>query len=161
MPLRQRLWPSSLTTQSSPAEVASRRATGCVIVQRREARYNGQEPLELYLPSGMGSDLRLDHSADFDIMLEVRRKSNPMSIPVVHTCVALRVGLAAVVITLSLINVASAQTVWSGLAYTYTKAEGTDPQLGQNQDRITNNVWITRGLGGGLLNAATECDLTS
>jgi hypothetical protein len=109
----------------------------------------------------MGSDFRLDHSADFDIMLEVRRKSNPMSIPVVHTCAASRVCLAAVVITLSLINVASAQTVWSGLTYTFTKAEGTDPQLGQNQDRITNNVWITRGLGGGLLNAATECDLTS
>jgi hypothetical protein len=61
---------------------------------------------------------------------------------------------------LSLINTASAQTVWSGLTLTLTKADGTDPQLAQNQDRIANNIWITRGrFGGGLLNAASECDL--
>jgi hypothetical protein len=85
-----------------------------------------------------------------------------MSIPVVHTCAASCVRLAAVVITLCLINVASGQTVWSGLTYTFTKADGTDPQVAQNQDRITNNVWITRGqISQGLLNAATECDLTS
>jgi hypothetical protein len=81
---------------------------------------------------------------------------------VVRTCAVSRACLTALVITLSLISVASAQTVWSGLTYTFTKADGTDPQLAQNQDRITNEVWITRGqIGGGLLNAATECGLTN
>ena len=78
-----------------------------------------------------------------------------------RTCAVSRACLTALVITLSLSSVASAQTVWSGLTFTFAKADGADPQLAQNQDRIANNVWITRGLGGGLLNAATECELTS
>ena len=78
----------------------------------------------------------------------------------VRTGTVSRACLTALVIVLSLINVASAQTVWSGLTYTFTKADGTDPKLAQNQDRIANDVWITRGqIGGGLLNAASECDL--
>jgi hypothetical protein len=78
----------------------------------------------------------------------------------IRPCAVSRACLTAVVIMLSHINVASAQTVWSGLAYTFTKADGTDPLLAQNQDRITNGVWITRGqVGLGLLNAASECDL--
>ena len=32
---------------------------------------------------------------------------------------------------------------------TFTKADGADPALAENQDRITDNVWITRGNGGG------------
>jgi len=31
----------------------------------------------------------------------------------------------------------------------FTKADGADPTLEANQDRITDNVWITRGNGGG------------
>jgi hypothetical protein len=60
-------------------------------------------------------------------------------------------------------STASAQTVWSGLSYTFTKADGTDPLLPSNQDRITNDVWITRNaFGMGLLNAAQEpCDQLS
>jgi hypothetical protein len=66
--------------------------------------------------------------------------------------------ITALAITLSLISDAAAQTVWSGLSVTFTKADGTDPRLAQNQDRITNNVWISRDLAGGLFNAAAECD---
>src|SRR5262245_39160129 len=66
---------------------------------------------------------------------------------------------AAVIAMLSS-GIASAQTVWSGLTYTFTKADGLDPAVQANQDRITNNVWITRGqFGMGLLNAKTECDV--
>ena len=32
---------------------------------------------------------------------------------------------------------------------TFSKADGADPALAENQDRITDNVWITRGNGGG------------
>ena len=85
-----------------------------------------------------------------------------MSASAVRTCAVSRACLTALVITLSFISVASAQTVWSGLTFTFTKADGTDPQLAQNQDRIANDVWITRGqIGGGLLNAASECDLSN
>jgi hypothetical protein len=51
-----------------------------------------------------------------------------------------------------------AQTVWSGLTLTFTKLDGTSAELEDNQDRITDNVWITRNeFGQGLLNAASEC----
>lgn len=54
----------------------------------------------------------------------------------------------------------SAQTVWSGLSFTFTKANGTDPTLPENQDRISDDVWITRSqIGMGLFNAASECNI--
>jgi hypothetical protein len=39
--------------------------------------------------------------------------------------------------------------IWSGERITFTKADGADPNLEANQDRITENVWITRGNNGG------------
>jgi hypothetical protein len=95
------------------------------------------------------------------LLRNVRRTSDPMNALVVRSCTVSGACITAFVITLSLISVASAQSVWSGLNFTFTKADGTDPQLAQNQDRITNNVWISRDLGGGLLNAASECGLSS
>jgi hypothetical protein len=52
-----------------------------------------------------------------------------------------------------------AQTVWSGLSLTFTKASNTDPVLPENQDRITGNVWLTRDVLRGIVNAATECNV--
>jgi hypothetical protein len=56
----------------------------------------------------------------------------------------------------------TAQTVWSGLTFTFTKADSFDPDApfqAQNQDRITNNVWLTRAASQGLLNVLEDCDL--
>ena len=39
--------------------------------------------------------------------------------------------------------------VWTGERMTFTKADGADPTLAENQDRITDSVWITRGNTGG------------
>lgn len=39
--------------------------------------------------------------------------------------------------------------VWTGERITFTKADGADPTLEENQDRITDSVWITRGNDGG------------
>lgn len=39
--------------------------------------------------------------------------------------------------------------VWTGERITFTKADGADPTLAENQDRITDSVWITRGNEGG------------
>ena len=48
-------------------------------------------------------------------------------------------------------------TVWSGEIITFTKADESDPNDESNQDRLTSNVWITRGNGGGqIYNAAVN-----
>ena len=48
-------------------------------------------------------------------------------------------------------------TVWSGELVTFTKTDGSDPNDESNQDRLTSNVWITRGNGGGqIYNAAVN-----
>lgn len=39
--------------------------------------------------------------------------------------------------------------IWTGERITFTKADGADPTLEENQDRITDSVWITRGNDGG------------
>ena len=52
-------------------------------------------------------------------------------------------------------------TIWSGPTLEFTKAAGADPTLPANQDRITDNVWITRADGGGqIFNAASETEAT-
>ncbi|MEM6342646.1 MAG: hypothetical protein AAF927_02155 [Bacteroidota bacterium] len=52
-------------------------------------------------------------------------------------------------------------TVWSGPKITFEKTNGADPTLAENQDRITDLVWLTRGNDGGqLFNAASEANST-
>ena len=46
-------------------------------------------------------------------------------------------------------NVTETATIWSGPDVNFAKTSGADPQLETNQDRITDNVWITRGNAGG------------
>lgn len=51
----------------------------------------------------------------------------------------------------------SASTIWNGPVISFTKAPGTDSSLPTNQDRITDNVWITRdSTGGGIYNTKIE-----
>lgn len=40
-------------------------------------------------------------------------------------------------------------TVWDGPTMTFTKADGSDPTLAANQDRLTASVWLTRANSGG------------
>lgn len=52
-----------------------------------------------------------------------------------------------------------AQTTWGGPTMTFTKTNNANPALVANQDRITSNVWLTRGNSGGqIYNAKTETD---
>ena len=54
-------------------------------------------------------------------------------------------------------NPPSSFTVWSGNSINFEKLDGADPNLESNQDRITDNVWITRGNDGGqIYNIAKE-----
>ena len=48
-------------------------------------------------------------------------------------------------------------TIWSGTTTTFTKTNGSDPADAANQDRITDNVILTRANDGGqIYNAASE-----
>ena len=46
--------------------------------------------------------------------------------------------------------------MWSGPRVVFTKANGADPKQAANQDRLTSNVWLTRGGSQGLYNIARE-----
>ena len=47
-------------------------------------------------------------------------------------------------------------TLWEGAPLTFSKPNGGSPSDADNQDRITDNVWLTRGDLGILYNIATE-----
>lgn len=50
----------------------------------------------------------------------------------------------------------AAQTIWTGPKITFTKVSGGDPTQEANQDRITENVWITRDNARGIYNIKQE-----
>jgi uncharacterized protein (TIGR03382 family) len=51
---------------------------------------------------------------------------------------------------------ARAAIIWNGPTLSFTKANGANPNLAANQDRMTSNVWLTRGASQGLYNAKPE-----
>ncbi len=51
---------------------------------------------------------------------------------------------------------AQAATVWSGSTVVFNKSAAGDPTQEVNQDRLTPNVWLTRGGLQGLFNAKSE-----
>lgn len=54
-------------------------------------------------------------------------------------------------------NIDNTSTVWRGSLISFEKLDNADPNLSSNQDRITDNVWITRGNDGGqIYNIAKE-----
>lgn len=68
--------------------------------------------------------------------------------------------LLATIIFLSNGNDTNAQTIWTGPTMTFTKENNEDWTLETNQDRITNNVWITRANTQGIFNIVTETSYT-
>ena len=54
------------------------------------------------------------------------------------------------------------RTIWAGNNITFSKANAADPTLAENQDRITDLVWITRDNGGGqIYNVKSESQAAS
>lgn len=51
---------------------------------------------------------------------------------------------------------AAEAVIWDGPAIEFSKVAFADPVLEENQDRLTDNVWITRGFTRGLYNAKVE-----
>lgn len=56
----------------------------------------------------------------------------------------------------TLVGAASATEVWSGRTFSFTKADNADWTQAVNQDRITDNVWLTRKNSQGLFNIHNE-----
>ncbi len=50
----------------------------------------------------------------------------------------------------------SSANIWNGPIKIFSKADGSDHTQESNQDRLTSNVWITRGNGGQIFNIAKE-----
>ena len=68
----------------------------------------------------------------------------------------------AVVVNIRNVDESDLFTVWTGPQITFVKADGADPAVEANQDRITDNVWITRGNDGGqIYNARNETTANS
>ncbi|MCO6477816.1 MAG: T9SS type A sorting domain-containing protein [Phaeodactylibacter sp.] len=53
------------------------------------------------------------------------------------------------------------QTIWEGPKITFTKPNNADFTIEENQDRITDNVWITRGTTMGIYNIKIENGYTT
>jgi hypothetical protein len=64
--------------------------------------------------------------------------------------------IAAAIAAPSLIQTANSQTVWSGLTKEFSKANFADATMPENQDRITDNVWLTRAVNRGIFNIRQE-----
>lgn len=56
---------------------------------------------------------------------------------------------ASVTITINNLDESAPKTIWTGDIVSFSKTAGSDPNEEANQDRITENVWITRGNDGG------------
>lgn len=67
--------------------------------------------------------------------------------------------IVAIVLPLAILSMARASTVWTGPTISYSQP-APDPTQPANQDRLTDHVWITRGLTAGIFNASTETTYT-
>lgn len=56
------------------------------------------------------------------------------------------------------IPISHGQNVWTGPLIEFNKLPFTDEHLSENQDRITDSIWITRASSGGLFNIFSEFD---
>src|ERR1039457_6267655 len=69
------------------------------------------------------------------------------------------VGLLSVLVVLAQLAApvaTGAATIWTGPHTTSPKADSADPPQAANQDRLTPDVWLTRGSQEGIYNAKTE-----
>ena len=67
-----------------------------------------------------------------------------------------RVCCSAAVVLALLSATVEATTIWAGPPIVFAKQDFADPALAANQDRITSNVWLTRGSTRGVYNIAKE-----
>ncbi len=66
--------------------------------------------------------------------------------------------LLSILFTLGQISMVFSQTIWSGEKIVFTRPTGADENIASNQDRITANIWITRGSKAGIFNIKQSAD---
>jgi len=83
-------------------------------------------------------------------------KTNPISRHILQL-VAQPTAVRSILLAFLTTSAFAAPIVWTGPVTTFTKAPFSDPLQAANQDRMTPNVWITRGANSqGIFNAKTE-----
>jgi hypothetical protein len=65
-----------------------------------------------------------------------------------------------VLLALSAVSAEAVPTIWNGPLTNFTKINFANPSLAANQDRLTGDIWLTRGSSQGLYNANTESFFT-
>ena len=70
-------------------------------------------------------------------------------------------GEALLVMSVLAAHQAGGLEIWNGPPVNFTNAAGSDPADPASQDRLTLNVWLTRGPTRGLYNAAVETSYNS
>jgi hypothetical protein len=73
---------------------------------------------------------------------------------------AATITISTLVLLFFLHTAVQASTIWNGPTINFTDIAGSDPTQAANQDRLTNNVWITRAGVQGIYNAAQETGFT-
>lgn len=71
--------------------------------------------------------------------------------PVKNTTMNVKATLFSLILTCFSISL-TAQTIWAGPKITFNKENNSDWKQPENQDRITDSVWITRGQDKGIFN---------
>ena len=64
--------------------------------------------------------------------------------------------LSIMTVLVTVASTALGQEIWSGYDTEFAKADGVDWTLEENQDRLTDGVWITRADSRGIFNVRTE-----
>lgn len=64
----------------------------------------------------------------------------------------------ALLVVIQGVGLSPAAEIWTGPKIIFSKAASVDTSLTENQDRITDNVWLTRDSSSGLFNIKTEAN---
>lgn len=84
-------------------------------------------------------------------------ETNPQLTATVEVTADNGTATSTITVNLNNINESLNLTIWDGPAFSFTKANGADPLLEANQDRISESVWLTRANDGGqIYNAKSE-----
>jgi hypothetical protein len=116
-----------------------------------------ESPVGAFDLDGQSGELRVGEGSLFDF------ETTPLLTASVEVSNGEKADTAKVEISLRDVveNTGGDSTVWSGPLITFTKEDEADPTDSTNQDRITDNVWITRGNDGGqIFNIKVESEAT-
>ena len=61
-----------------------------------------------------------------------------------------------ILLALSAASAQAAATIWNGPLTNFSKADNANPSIAANQDRLTGDIWLTRGSSQGIYNAHAE-----